>query len=113
MCGGSPTVGASSSSQSLRDDEFETHRSLPTAGLLQGPDGTLYGTTDHVGASDHVVIFSLSPGAAFHKSGTDRCFPVGEFLLRASAVRPFASGSRRWHEQFRPGWVVVSDAADH
>jgi hypothetical protein len=31
MCGGSPTAGASSSFQSLRDDEFETHRRPPAS----------------------------------------------------------------------------------
>ena len=40
---------------------YPTDGAGPRAGLIQGPDGTLYGTTQYGGINDNGTIFQLAP----------------------------------------------------
>ena len=44
------------------DDPYCQHGSLPIAGLIQGTDGNLYGTTTSSGHGGYGTVFKLAPG---------------------------------------------------
>jgi uncharacterized repeat protein (TIGR03803 family) len=63
-----------------------TDGALPRAGLIQAPDGTLYGTTANGGPSDGGTIFQMAPDgsgyAVLHSftAGTDGAGPFADLI---------------------------------
>ena len=64
-----------------------TDGAYPVAGLVQGTDGNLYGTTEEDGANGDGTVFKITPSGTLttlYSSSTGRTAPVPRGLVQAT-----------------------------
>ena len=93
----------------------------PQAPLVQGPDGTLYGTTAGGGSANQGQVFKVNPDGSGYTvlkdfTGSDGANPVASLILSSNALYGTANGggSYGWGTVFKlntdgSGFTVLKD----